>query len=102
MPPSRLRLFAERKSGVKPPHSKMRYGSSGSPASAFGSGAGLGAGGGDFFEALVAGLPAGFFAEDGGLLAGAFATTKYLRIFSNRLGPMPRMARRSSTLLNAP
>ena len=31
-----------------------------------------------------------------------FPTVKYLRIFSSRLGPMPLMARKSSTLLNGP
>lgn len=30
------------------------------------------------------------------------ATVKYLRIFSMRFGPMPRIARKSSTLLNGP
>gem|GEM_PF-5347836 len=29
-------------------------------------------------------------------------TVRYLRIFSSRFGPMPRMARKSSTLLNGP
>jgi hypothetical protein len=31
-----------------------------------------------------------------------FPTVKYLRIFSRRLGPRPRIASKSSTLLNAP
>jgi hypothetical protein len=31
-----------------------------------------------------------------------FPTVKYLRIFSRRFGPMPRIARKSSTLLNRP
>ncbi|HWT88405.1 MAG TPA: hypothetical protein VN454_06355, partial [Candidatus Angelobacter sp.] len=31
-----------------------------------------------------------------------FATVRYLRIFSSRFGPMPLIARKSSTLLNAP
>src|SRR5580692_2334858 len=40
---------------------------------------------------------------DGAFLAGAlFPTVRYLRIFSRRFGPMPRMALKSSTLLNAP
>jgi hypothetical protein len=40
---------------------------------------------------------------DPGLLCGpALLTVRYLRIFSRRLGPMPRTARKSSTLLNAP
>jgi len=38
----------------------------------------------------------GFFCE------AAFPTVKYLRIFSSLLGPMPRIARKSSTLLNGP
>jgi len=33
---------------------------------------------------------------------GAFPTVRYLRIFSMRFGPMPLIARRSSTLLNGP
>jgi hypothetical protein len=40
----------------------------------------------------VAGLPA----------APGLPTVKYLRIFSSRFGPIPRMASKSSTLLNAP
>lgn len=36
------------------------------------------------------------------LTAGDFPTVKYLRIFSIRFGPIPRIARKSSTLLNAP
>jgi len=36
------------------------------------------------------------FAED------RFPTVEYLRIFSRRFGPSPRMARKSSTLWNAP
>jgi hypothetical protein len=43
------------------------------------------------------------FAGSALLLAGAgFPTVKYLRIFSRRFGPSPRMASKSSTLLNAP
>jgi hypothetical protein len=44
----------------------------------------------------------GLFADVGLLCDGAFATVKYLRIFSRRFGPIPRIARKSSTLLNAP
>ena len=33
---------------------------------------------------------------------GGFPTVKYLRIFSRRFGPSPRIASKSSTLLNAP
>jgi hypothetical protein len=44
----------------------------------------------------------GLFA-DAGLLCGAvLPTVKYLRIFSRRFGPIPGIARKSSTLLNAP
>jgi hypothetical protein len=40
---------------------------------------------------------------DAGLLSEvALPTVKYLRIFSRRFGPIPRTARKSSTLLNAP
>ena len=42
----------------------------------------------------------GFVADAGGVVA--FPTVRYLRIFSRRLGPMPRIALKSSTLLNAP
>ena len=42
-------------------------------------------------------------AADAGLLCeAALPTVRYLRIFSSRFGPMPRTARKSSTLLNAP
>src|SRR5712692_3694533 len=37
-----------------------------------------------------------------GFAAAGFPTVKYLRIFSSRFGPMPRIASKSSTLLNAP
>jgi hypothetical protein len=36
------------------------------------------------------------------LLGGAFPTVKYFRIFSILFGPIPLIASRSSTLLNAP
>jgi hypothetical protein len=36
------------------------------------------------------------------LLELVFPATRYLRIFSSRFGPSPRMASKSSTLLNAP
>jgi hypothetical protein len=55
-----------------------------------------------------AGTVEGFVGVEGfGALAGlvadvALPTVRYLRIFSRRFGPMPRMALRSSTLLNAP
>jgi len=44
----------------------------------------------------------GFGALAGFVADAALPTVKYLRIFSRRFGPMPRMALRSSTLLNAP
>jgi hypothetical protein len=37
-----------------------------------------------------------------GAAIGAFPTVRYLRIFSRRFGPSPRIASKSSTLLNAP
>ncbi len=55
-----------------------------------------------------AGTVAGFGGAEGfdgfaGLAAAAaLPTVRYLRIFSRRFGPMPRMALKSSTLLNAP
>jgi hypothetical protein len=55
-----------------------------------------------------AGVAEGFGGVAGfGALAGlvadvALPTVRYLRIFSRRFGPMPRIALRSSTLLNAP
>ena len=45
---------------------------------------------------------AGFAADVGLLCDAALPTVKYLRIFSRRFGPMPRIALKSSTLLNAP
>lgn len=45
---------------------------------------------------------AGFGALAGFVADAALPTVRYLRIFSRRLGPMPRTARKSSTLLNAP
>src|SRR5260370_34713848 len=46
----------------------------------------------------------GDFAGGGaaGFVAAGFPTVKYLRIFSRRFGPRPRIASKSSTLLNAP
>jgi len=52
---------------------------------------GFSTGGGDF----AGGGAAGF-------VAAGFPTVKYLRIFSRRFGPRPRIASKSSTLLNAP
>ena len=49
-----------------------------------------------FAEVAGFGVLAGFAAD------AALPTVKYLRIFSRRFGPMPRMALKSSTLLNAP
>jgi hypothetical protein len=45
---------------------------------------------------------AGLFADAGLLCDATLPTVKYLRIFSRRFGPIPRMAVKSSTLLNAP
>jgi hypothetical protein len=45
---------------------------------------------------------AGFDGPAGLVAAAALPTVRYLRIFSRRLGPIPRIALRSSTLLNAP
>jgi len=45
---------------------------------------------------------AGLFADAGLLCDEALPTVKYLRIFSRRFGPIPRIAVKSSTLLNAP
>src|SRR5881628_1663340 len=54
-------------------------------------------------------MPHGGFGRDslGALVGGvgfrtAFPTVRYLRILSRRFLPMPRMASKSSTLLNAP
>ena len=49
-----------------------------------------------------AGEVVGVLADAGLLDPAALPTVKYLRIFSSRFGPMPRMARKSSTLLNGP
>ncbi len=57
---------------------------------------------------LSYGLSSGFsagrvdFADGAGFGAAGFPTVKYLRIFSSRFGPSPRIASKSSTLLNAP
>jgi hypothetical protein len=45
---------------------------------------------------------AGLFVAAGLLCDATLPTVRYLRIFSRRFGPMPRTARKSSTLLNAP
>ena len=52
-------------------------------------------GGGLAGAAAVCGVADCFF-------VGGLPTVRYLRIFSSFLGPMPLMARRSSTLLKAP
>ena len=44
----------------------------------------------------------GALAAAGLLAPAALPTVKYFRIFSSRFGPMPRIARKSSTLLNGP
>jgi hypothetical protein len=44
----------------------------------------------------------GLFADAGLLCGAALPVVKYLRIFSRRFGPIPRIARTLSTLLNAP
>ena len=51
--------------------------------------------GGDFADAADA-LVGGF------LVAGVFPTVRNFRIFSSRFVPIPLIASRSSTLLNAP
>jgi len=56
---------------------------------------------GGAFEGVAGFAGAGGFAPASGF-APALPTVKYLRIFSRRFGPMPRMALKSSTLLNAP
>jgi hypothetical protein len=60
--------------------------------------------GGSEGEGVVEGFGAlaGFGAFAGFVADVALPTVKYLRIFSSRFGPMPRTARKSSTLLNAP
>jgi hypothetical protein len=52
--------------------------------------AGFSAGGVDFADGVA------------GFAAAGFPTVKYLRIFSKRFSPSPRIASKSSTLLNAP
>ena len=58
---------------------------------------------------LSYGLSGGFSVEGAdfaegvvGFAAAGFPTVRYLRIFSSRFGPIPRIASKSSTLLNAP
>jgi hypothetical protein len=68
-----------------------KHGGSAGAEGVFGGGAGF------------TGLGIARFAAEAGLLAGeALPVVKYLRIFSSRLAPMPRIANKSSTLLNAP
>jgi hypothetical protein len=50
----------------------------------------------------LAGEAVGVLADAGLPDLAALPTVKYLRIFSRRFGPMPRIARKSSTLLNGP
>lgn len=56
----------------------------------YGLSGGFSAGGADFADGVV------------GFAGASFPTVKYLRIFSSRFGPSPRIASKSSTLLNAP
>ncbi len=59
----------------------------------------------DLARGFSAGGATGFCAGgdcSAGFAAAGFPTVKYLRIFSRRLGPSPRIARRSSTDLNGP
>jgi hypothetical protein len=56
---------------------------------------------GDFCGSGLVGAPA-VCGTLGCFLEGGLLTVRYLRIFSSFFGPMPLMARRSSTLLNAP
>lgn len=62
---------------------------------------------GRFAKGCCSALPGGFapVAFCGATLpfgAAVFPTVKYLRIFSSRFGPSPRIASKSSTLLNGP
>ena len=99
------RLISERVLERQLPHFKSaRYGSSSSFAAGSGGGllfaGGFGAiffAGGDF-----AGAGAACALVDAFLLCGAFPTVRYFRIFSSLFGPIPLIAKRSSTLLNAP
>src|SRR5712692_1871216 len=65
-----------------------------------------GGGGGSFFTGGAFACDAPSLAQPGqvtGLLSDAdLLTVRYLRIFSKRFLPMPRIDSRSSTLLNAP
>jgi hypothetical protein len=87
-PPLLVSAFAKKKGIVIPSEARNLF---------FGSDAEVAASYGEGLVAL-AGLAPGsaFFCEV------AFPTVKYLRIFSSRFGPIPRIARKSSTLLNGP
>jgi hypothetical protein len=61
---------------------------------------GYGAGGAD--SVFVRGCLSGVGCERALLFAAGFPTVRYLRIFSRRLAPSPRIASKSSTLLNGP
>lgn len=56
----------------------------------YGFSGGFSVGGTDFAEGVI------------GFAAAGFPTVKYLRIFSSRFSPSPRIASKSSTLLNGP
>jgi hypothetical protein len=56
-----------------------------------------------FADGAVAGFAKARLLANAGFAAEApLPTVRYLRIFSSRFGPMPRIASKSSTLLNAP
>jgi hypothetical protein len=74
--------------GVAPSYNSEHGGSAGTVED-FGAGAAFSGG-------------AGLFADAGLLCETALPTVRYLRIFSSRFGPIPRIAVKSSTLLNAP
>ena len=84
--------------------SSVRYGSSSSFSDGSGGGllfvGGFAAAvfaGGDFGCAGAVCAPVGAF-----LFCGVFATVRYFRIFSSLFAPIPLIASKSSTLLNAP
>jgi len=80
-----------------------RYGSSSSFAAASGTLFGVTAAfaGGNFAVGVLTGVPEAC-AVPAFLTGAAFPTVKYFFILARRFSPIPRTARKSSTLLNAP
>ncbi len=100
--PSRSRL--SRRGGACPARraSSLSVISSAARNPSYGLSGDFSAAGVDLARGVAGFAAAGFAVPCGDFGAAAFPTVKYLRIFSRRFGPSPRIASKSSTLLNAP